>query len=163
MSASSAALSIPSRAADAAKHTPREIADRQRPVRPVALHLVETPSPSRPEIYGSEAEMAAETITRNRGTPRILVERHIGTAVEKAIPPYVATAKAVALKLGVSPRTVENIRQQVPDAWVTMGMVGLEYPAFAVSMADLWGIDIDSQRGYALFLSMQREMIERLK
>jgi FixJ family two-component response regulator len=107
--------------------------------------------------------MATERVTRNRGISRTEVERRIGSALTKAIPPYVTPAKVVAVDLGISPRTVENLRANIPEAMVTMGMIGCVSPVFALQMCELWGIDIDTSRGYALYLELQRQMLERLK
>lgn len=84
-------------------------------------------------------------------------------AINNAIPRHVEPAKAAAQKIECSPRTVEALRQGVPDAMVTVGMLGLAYPEFALAMAEMWGIDIDDPKGYAMFISMRRNILERMK
>jgi hypothetical protein len=107
--------------------------------------------------------MTSEKTTRNARVSRNAVADRMRLAVDNAIPQHVETAKAAAQKIEVSPRTVEALRQRVPDAMVTVGMLGIAYPEFALAMAEMWGIDIDDPKGYAMFIAMRRSLTERMK
>ena len=109
--------------------------------------------------------MAAERNHRNGGRflSRPEIEKRLADAFAETFPQYAAPAKTVAHGLGVSPRTVENLRQRIPDAMVTIIMAGQMSPTFGLQVAELMGIEIDSPRGYAMYLELQRSIIERLK
>lgn len=121
-------------------------------------------SPSRSTEDGAKGmSISSEKTTRNLRVSRNAVADRMRLAVNNAIPQHVEPAKAAAQKIEVSPRTVEALRQRVPDAMVTVGMLGIAYPEFAIAMAEMWGINIDDPKGYAMFIAMQRSILERVK
>jgi hypothetical protein len=117
-----------------------------------------------PQQHGAkQMSLSSKTTTKNLRISRNEVADQLRLAVNNAIPQHVETAKAAAQKIECSPRTVEALRQRVPDAMVTVAMLGLAYPEFAISMAQMWGIDVDDPKGYALFISMQRHAMRRVR
>lgn len=128
------------------------------------LHSSRLGVPSLPNKHGAEdMQRASERTTRNLRVSRNEIADRIRLAVNNAIPQHVEPAKAAAQKIECSPRTVEALRQRIPDAMVTVGMLGLAYPEFAIAMAEMWGISVDDPKGYAMFIAMQRHAMEKVK
>lgn len=83
------------------------------------------------------------------------------TSLHRALTLHVSDpAKIVARKTGASVDTIDNHRAgNVPQSWTQMIAYCRAYPAFALDVVEMMGLDIDRDReAYALFLSLQRQM-----
>ncbi len=126
------------------------------------FHVLVSDAPSQRNDDCAEAgARVSRTIHRNAATLRKEVEQQLSDALSEAIPTYVAPAKTVAREIGTSTGTVENLRQRVPDAMVTLVMLGRAYPKLGSQVARLMALDAEMdpgfQREFAEFLRRARE------
>jgi hypothetical protein len=87
------------------------------------------------------------------------VSERLARALTGAAP----SAKHVALAVQASADTAEGWRAGNIPTGFNLIALGARYPVYGLEVAALMGIDIDSPRGYAAYLELQRLMIERLK
>lgn len=121
-------------------------------------------APSSPNHNGEEsadmlppsAGRTTDTLTNNREQTR-------DTLTERFKVHVTEPAKVAARKLGKSAETVDAYRQiGVPQSWADMVETCRKYPAFALDVVEVMGLDIDRDReSYAIFLTLQRQMTGR--
>lgn len=101
--------------------------------------------------------MPSERVTRNPDALRTEVEARLERALSETVQQYQVPAKALAPRIGTSVATVESLRQRIPQAWVTLILMGRALPGFGLEVMDAMNIDIDGDRAaFAKFLELQR-------
>jgi len=100
------------------------------------------PSPDHTKNCFTSSDPKSETRTRLQASLQI----HITDPV-----------KIVARKVDASPDTVEAHRQAIPKSWAQLIAYCRAYPAVALDVVELMGLDIDRDReSYSRFLELQR-------
>lgn len=114
--------------------------------------------PSSPHQSGLErVDMEQPTVARKPADHRDEVRSGLHLALVTKIPQYKNPAKNVAAATGASEATVRSLRQQnIPEAMVTLVMLGRTFPDFRTEVARLMGmerdLDPEFQREFAQLL-----------
>jgi hypothetical protein len=154
---SSAALAFP----DPQPALTRRVAEDKSPASERAFHRF---SPSqRIETYAETTGMPCPSNGRNSSALTNCREQTREVLQQSFKLHVTEPSKVAARKLGKSAETVDAYRQVgLPKSWADMIECGRKYPAFALDVVEMMGLDIDRDRdSYAIFLSLQRAVRER--
>lgn len=132
----------------------------------ISQSLHSNSSPSSPEQHGEDGvDMLPPSDGRNSRTLTKGREQTRDTLTERFKVHVTDPSKVAARKIGKSAETVDAYRQiGVPQSWADLIECCRKYPAFALDVLEVMGLDIDRDReSYAIFLSLQRQMQGRGK
>jgi hypothetical protein len=119
----------------------------QQPVCDLSKHLHVVPSgePSpRPQHGAEQAPMEWPTVARKGEPDRDEIRSGLHQALNTAVPQYRNPAKEVAARVKTSEATVRGLRQQnIPEAMITLIMLGRAYPEFAAEVRKLMALESD--------------------
>lgn len=109
------------------------------------FHVVHSVPSLLPTQHGPESDdMEWPTVARKDALDRDEVRKRLHTALVAKIPQYRNPAKEVAARAQTSTATVRSLRQDnIPDAMVTLIMLGREYPEFGAVVTQMIGIELD--------------------
>lgn len=125
--------------------------NQSRPAYPVN-HVA---SPSLPTKYGAkDMDGTSQRVARKPANTREEVRNGLHLALTRKIPTYRNPAKEVADLVDTSEGTVRSLRQaNIPEAMVTLVMLGRAFPEFGAEVRRLMGmerdLDPDFQRSLA--------------
>lgn len=110
-----------------------------------SVEPLQCPSPSLPEQYGADTmDRASPTVARKAANARDEVRSGLHLALTRKIPTYRNPAKEVADLVDTSEGTVRSLRQaNIPEAMVTLVMLGRAFPDFRSEVARLMGLERD--------------------